>query len=438
MDVITTIFAFLTLVEDFYWSYVGFVLVLGAGLYFTLKSGFFQLVTLLHMPTHLKDIINSAKGSEYGIHPIRLYFASVGGMVGLGNIVAVVTVVTIGGPGGLFWMWLAAFVGMIIKYCEIYLGVQYRVKNDRGGYDGGPMYFLQAAFKSRFIASAAAVFLLIYGVEIAQFTVLTDTFAEIMQVNRLWVVAGLLLLVLYSNLGGIRSVSAWCSVLMPPFMLVYIIACVYVISIHGDVLLALLKEIVPSAFSGHAAVGGFAGSTWLMAASAGTSRAVYSGDIGIGYDATVQSETRLVSPIKQARIAVFALLSDTLICTLSCLVLLVTGLWQSVEGMELSQYVRVAMLPHVPYVHLWLPGAFFIAGFTTIIGYFSVGMKAAQFLSPKFGRRIYYIYGCCAFVVFSYFEQAQVLTIMNICAGMLVLCNLSGLLRLRKQISFKN
>ena len=134
----------------------------------------------------------------------------------------------------------------------------------------------------------------------------------------------------------------------------------------------------------------------------------------------------------------FALLSDTLICTLSCLVLLVTGLWQSVEGMELSQYVRVAMLPHVPYVHLWLPGAFFIAGFTTIIGYFSVGMKAAQFLSPKFGRRIYYIYGCCAFVVFSYFEQAQVLTIMNICAGMLVLCNLSGLLRLRKQISFKN
>jgi len=431
-------FMLLAWIDTIYWSYIGFVLVLCAGLYFTLRSRFFQFSTLYHMPTHIRDIIHSAKEHQYGVHPLRLYFASVGGMVGLGNIVAVVTVVTIGGPGGIFWLWVASFLGMIIKYCEIYLGVKYRVKNDKGGYDGGPMYFLQAAFRGRGMPIAAAIFLMIYGVEISQFTILTDTFSNLFHIHRLWVVVLLLALVLYSNVGGIARVAAWCSILMPPFMLGYIIACIWVICLHGDVLVRIVGEIIPSAFSGHAALGGFAGSTWLMAASAGTARAVYSGDIGIGYDATVQSETRLVSPVKQARIAVLALLSDTLICTCSCLVILVTGLWYSAEQMQLSEYVRTALMPHVPYVHLWLPAAFFIAGFTTIIGYFSVGMKAAHFLNQRYGRKLYMGYGCIAFIVFSFCEQSQVLTIMSIAGGLLVLCNLTGLLCLRKEISFKN
>jgi AGCS family alanine or glycine:cation symporter len=431
------LFGILAQFDRIFWEYIGFTLVLAAGVYFTFITHGYQFTTLRHAATNIKALMHDHDPNDRGAHPIRLYFASVGGMVGLGNLVAVVTAVTIGGPGSVFWLWVASFSGMLIKYSEIYLGLKYRVHNDHDGYDGGPMYYLQAAFKSKFLPIIVCVLLCIYGVEVSQFLILTDTFSKGYSINR-WLVIGVLLAaVLYVGFGGVKRLADVCTILMPPFMLLYIGMCFWVIGHHFSELLHIIPVIFKSAFAGHAAVGGFAGSTLLVAAQYGTARAVYSGDIGIGYDSIVQSESRVKSPARQARVAVFSLANDTFICTLSCLVLLVTGLWTSTDGLLPSEYIPTALGMYFPHIGIFMLVLFFLAGFTTIVGYFVVGLKCARFLHAKYGQRLYIAYAIIAFVAFSFCDQASVMLIMSSSGGLLMLCNLLGVWKLRREIKFR-
>lgn len=430
------IFTILQQIDDFYWSYIGFALVTIFGIYFTIKSKGFQFKVL---STPLKTIQNLTKtqGQQQGAHPLALYFASLGGSIGLGNIVAVITVLTLGGPGGIFWLWVASLAGMLIKYAEIYLGITHRVKNHKGSYDGGPMYYLQHAFRTKWVAMIFAALMCIYGVEVSQFLILTDTFTDTFGINRHWVVAALLCCVFYGSLGGVSRLAKICTFMMPPFLIGYLIICLWIIIDQSSLLWHYFPTIFSSAFTGHAAVGGFAGSTCLMAIQYGTARAVYSGDIGIGYDSIIQSETRVQQAKYQARLSILSLLNNTLICTLSCLVVLVTNIWCENTALKPSEYVITALQQYLPYADVIMAIVFFLVGFTTIMAYFVVGLKSARFLHPKFGERIYLIYAFFAFIFFSYYDQTQVMLLMSVSGGLLMLCNLSGLWKLRHEIEFK-
>lgn len=430
-------FNILMSVDDFYWGHIGFILVLCLGLYFTFKSKFFQFRTLANLTKTMQDLQCEKGQDDQGVNPIRLYFASVGGMIGLGNVVGVVTAILIGGPGALFWLWIASICGMVIKYSEIYLGVKFRVKNTRGGFDGGPMYYLQQAFSLKLIPTLSAVLLCIYGVEVYQFVIITDTLTNTFAFNKIAVIATLIILVGYTALGGVNRLANICSVLMPGFMIIYIAMCLYVIGVNSDNLGAVTSSVFTSAFSGHAAVGGFAGSTFVLAAQNGIARAVYSGDIGIGYDATIQSETRSLYPERQARLAVFALLSDSIICTMSMMVVLITGLWQQPSALLPSEYVATALSDYFPHMNYFMAIFFFLAGFSTIIAFFTVGMKCSRFLSEKWGEKGYLIYGIFAFSFFSFFDQSKVILIMSLSGGLLMLLNLAGIIKLRNHIEFK-
>ncbi len=430
------LFSTLEWADQLYWSYIGFTLVVAFGLYFSIKTKGFQFSVLRHPVRVIKSLMGTNKG-QTGTNPIALYFASLGGSVGLGNVVAVVTVLTMGGPGGIFWLWVAAIAGMLIKYCEIYLGVTHRVKNNRGGYDGGPMYYLAHAFGVRWLPLVVAFLLCIYGVEVSQFLILTDTFTDTFGINRHWVIAILLTLVFYGSLGGVSRLAKICTVMMPPFLIGYVCMCLWVVVDQWAVFLELLPSIFTSAFTGHAAVGGFAGSTFLMAAQYGTARAVYSGDIGIGYDSIIQSETRLQDASQQARLAILSLLNNTLICTLSCLVVLVSGLWCAPGVLKPSSYVIAALSAYFPYMDIIMAIVFFLVGFTTIMAYFVIGLKAARFISPRLGERFFLIYAFFAFIFFAYYDQSQVMLLMSLSGGLLMLCNLAGIWKLRHEIKFE-
>jgi AGCS family alanine or glycine:cation symporter len=116
-------------------------------------------------------------------------------MIGVGNIVAVISTVTIGGPGSLIWLWIVSLLGMLVKYAEIYLGIKYRVRNNENSYDGGPMYYLKEAFGNNYISILVCVLLCIYGAEVSVFLVITDTITESFNCNRFLVIAILLFLV---------------------------------------------------------------------------------------------------------------------------------------------------------------------------------------------------------------------------------------------------
>ncbi len=439
MCIIDPFFCILGTIESFYWSYIGFTVVIAAGLYFSFRSGFYQLKVLAHPIRTIKAVQRSSEGRE-GISPFRVYFASVGGMVGLGNIVIVLTAVMLGGPGALFWLWIASFCGTLIKYAEIYLGMKFRIDDGLGGHHGGPMIYLQKAFKNKIVSRIVPIvycaLLAIYGVEISQFVVVTNALADVAPNYRSIVLGIILILTLYGGFGGIRRLANISTALMPPFIIAYLGLCLYVISLHAADLPAILVDVFRSAFTGHAATGGFAGSSMMMALQLGTARAVYSGDLGIGYDSIIQSESQARDPAAQACLSIFGVATDALICTMSILVVLVTGFWKT--EVQACHAVSSAFSQFFPHVDIFMALLIFIAGYTTIIAYLAVGEKAVRWLFPKWGRQFYFVFAAGAFLGFSFLDQCHAITVMSLSGGFLMLTNLLGIWRLRHEISFKN
>lgn len=430
------IFHELTKVDSFFWSYIAFVLILFLGCCLTFQSFFFQIRAFPSILKTFFQFLRKSSDDSRGIHPLRAFFASVGGMIGVGNVVGIVTAVQIGGPGALFWVWVAALIGTIIKYSEIFLGLKHRVKNAHGGYDGGPMYFLRHAFNNRFVPILVAFLLCIYGVEIYQFAVVTDSISNNFDINRYVVILFLLASILYFSLGGVSRVGQVCSWVMPIFMVSYLLMGSWIIIQEFAQLPDVLYSVFHSAFAGHAAVGGFAGSSMLLAIQHGISRAAYSADIGIGYDSIIQSESNTVYPERQARLAILGVCVDNVICTISILIVLLSGVWKANEAIEGSLLVQTALSHYFPFMNIFMPVFILIVGFTTIIAYFCVGVKCARFLYPSYGMPLYIGYGVLAFLFFSFFDQTQALLIMSISGALLLITNIIGIFMLRHQIVF--
>lgn len=154
-------------------------------------------------------------------------------MIGVGNVVGIVTAIQLGGPGALLWVWVAGFAGTLIKYSEIYLGLKHRILNERQSYDGGPMFFLQKAFGIKGISVVVCILLCIYGAEIYQFNVVVDTLSYSWGLNRFIIVLCLLGLILYATLGGVSRVARVCSCIMPVFICIHISMCLWVIGYHN-------------------------------------------------------------------------------------------------------------------------------------------------------------------------------------------------------------
>lgn len=433
--------AFLTALDSFFWGYIAFVLIIILGCILSLKARFFQIRAFPSIVRTFFSFLRKSSNKEEegvnsrGMHPLKAFFASVGGMIGIGNIVGIVTAIQIGGPGALFWVWVAGIVGGIIKYSEIYLGLKTRVRNEQGGYDGGPMYFLEKAFKNRFVPLFISLLLCIYGVEIYQFAVITDSLSTNFELNRHAVMITLLLLILYATSGGVARVGKICSWIMPFFMLLYLSMSSWIIFQEIALLPEILKNVFISAFTGHAAIGGFAGSSALLAIQHGISRAAYSADIGIGYDSIIQSESNTVYPEAQAKLAILGVCIDNLVCTMSILVVLISGIWTNVS-IDASQLVQTALSQYFPYMDIFMPLFLFIVGYTTMIAYFCIGIKCANFLSPQHGKKAYFIYGIIALIFFSFFDQTEALLVMSLAGGLLLITNLLGIFMLRHEILF--
>ena len=432
-----SIFNVINFLDGFFWSYIGWALITGAGVYLTIISRGLQFRALFNFRSNIKEIYSEGSNADNdGIHPFKLYFASVGGMVGLGNIVFISVALMIGGPGSIFWTVLASLSGMLLKYSEIYLGVKYRVQNPKGGFNGGPMYFLQKAFKPKIFAFIFAFLLCLYGVEISNFLIIVDRLEHSFEINRTVIILCLLAVVIYSAIGGIGRLANICTIIMPVFMLGYIIFSIYIIACNAEILPEFFKNVLVSAFAGHAPLGGFVGSSMILAAYLGISKTVYSGDIGIGYDSIVQSETRIVNPHKQATLAIYALFTDTLICLLTNTMLGVTGAWYTLNDLAPSDIVANVLSGYIPYSEIFMTLLLFFAGFTTIIAYLAAGTKCAEFINPRFGKIIYLLYATFAFIFFCNFSQENVIVIMGLLSGLLVLLNVCGILKLRKDIKF--
>ena len=391
-----TVFQLLSRADEIFWGYIAFILIMVFGFFLSFKGNFFQVRALPSICKTFFQFLTNRTDGKRGVHPLKAFFASTGGMIGIGNVVGIVTAVQIGGPGALVWVWIAGIVGAIVKYCEIYLGFKFR--------DGGPIYFLKKAFKSRLFPLAVAFLLCIYGVDIYQFSVICESITSNWHVPHILVVVTLLLSILYASLGGIQRIGKICSWIMPAFLLLYLFIGIWVIGQEVRVLPTLIATVFKSAFTGHAAVGGFAGASLLLAIQHGISRAAYSSDIGIGYDSIIQSESSTLHPVRQSRLAILGVFIDNTICTISILIVLISGVWKADVPLLGSQLVQVGLSNYFPYM--------------------------------EYFRKIFVVYACASFLFFSYMPQSHALLVMSISGALLLIINLSGIFRLRSEIIF--
>ena len=422
--------------EHFLWTYVGVPIVIFLGIYLTIKSNFFQI---RHLPTVFKIFFGFFRAphsaNEQGVQPLKAFFAAVGGCVGIGNIVGICTAVQLGGPGALFWIWMTAIAGMILKYSEVYLGVRYRVSNNAGGYNGGPMYFLTRVFKQNWVPKLVCLLLCIYGVEVYQFSVIATSVTTNWGVNSYIVIAILLALVIFAGIGGVRRVGNISSKSLPLFVFIYIGMGTWVLLNHLTLLPGVIHEIFISAFTGHAALGGFAGAGIMATMSHGIRRGCYTGDVGIGYASVIHSESSAQVPEKQAALAIFDIFLDTfIVCTTSLFLILTTGIWH--EPIEAGMLVQMALGQYFPYMNFFMPFFLFILGYNTINAYFCVGLKCAEHLSSRWGRPLYFVYAVLALLLFSFMGTAQAQTVMAIAGASLLVINGIGIFMLRNEISF--
>jgi alanine or glycine:cation symporter, AGCS family len=423
-----------TNLEDHLWTFVGFPIIILLGLYFTYQSRFVQFLKVPLLLTIFYRLLTGKRDSR-GIHPISAFFACVGGCVGIGNIVAICTAVQIGGPGALFWVWITALVGMMLKYAEVYLGLKYRVRNDSGSYNGGPYFYLKRACKTLFLPNLVCLLLCIYGIEIYQFNIMAQSIVINFNLNFYLVIAVLLALVMYAVSGGVRRVAHISSAVVPLFILLYVGMGGWVLLSNYSLLPDLIGQVFVSAFTGHAAVGGFAGSSVLMAISQGIRRGCYSSDVGVGYASVIHSESSVRKPERQASLVLCDVFLDIfVICTTSVLLILVTGVWQ--EPIHESLLIQTALSYYFPYMHYFMPFFLFLLGYSTIIAYFVVGVKCAEQLFPKHGRNLYYFYAIAALLTFSFVESREAIAVMAVTQILLLLINGYAFFKLRKEINY--
>jgi AGCS family alanine or glycine:cation symporter len=430
------IFSTLRAIEDVAWLYVGIPILMMYGLYISYQSSFLQIFKFSEILGIFYSLVSSKETSERGIKPIHIFFASVGGCVGVGNVISVCSAVKIGGPGAVFWLWIAALLGMMVKYAEIFLSVKYRKNDGQLNYIGGPVVFFKELVGGKYLSKIVAILICLYSVEVYLFKVVSSSLSKNWDLNYSVVVFALLFLILGAAQGGLRAVGRLSGFIIPIFLVLFAGMSMWVFIQNWTALPGVFALIFKSAFSYHAAAGGFAGGSMWLAMSHGVRRACYTGDIGIGYTGIIHASTSEKNPAREAVSGVISIFIDTfIICTLSLLLILVTGVWNS--GLNEEQMVVTALAQYFPHVDVIWPLFIFLLGYSTLISYFSAGRQSAREISKKYGPAVFSFLGSLIFITFSFVgSEEHCLTIMSLTGVLLLIINLYGMWKLSDAITY--
>jgi AGCS family alanine or glycine:cation symporter len=316
-------------------GYIGMVLIVplvGTGIYLTLRMRFIQMRKLKHSWEIIRGVYDDPKDAGDITH-FQALSAALSATIGIGNIAGVATAIHYGGPGALFWMWVTAFFGMCTKYVECTLSQKYRKINPDGSASGGPMYYIEkglgTGWKPLAVIFALCAALCSFGTGnmVQSFTV-ADSFRTEFGIPT-WisglVVASIVALVI---IGGIKRIGQVASKLVPFMSALYIIAALTILFLNYPSLPGAFTSIIEGAFTPLAGLGGFAGATMLYALNWGVKRGLFSNEAGQGSAPIAHAAAKTGEPIREGAVAMVGPLLDTLIiCTMTGLVILVTGAW---------------------------------------------------------------------------------------------------------------
>lgn len=370
-------------IDSFLWGPPLIVLLVGTGVFLTIRL---QLLQVFRLPTALGLIFKAKNKGDGDVSSFKALCLALAATVGTGNIVGVATAVQVGGPGAIFWMWMAAFFGMATKYGEGLLAIKYRTIDEKGQIAGGPMYYIERGLgrKWRPLAiffAASCILVAFFGIgTFPQVNAIVDSVELSFGVNKYITDAVITILVAAITLGGIKSISRAASAIVPFMAVLYLIISALILIIHASQIPAAVITIIHSAFTTTAASGGFLGATIMMAMKNGIARGVFSNESGLGSAPIAAAAAKTNWPSEQGLISMTGTFIDTIIiCTMTGLTLVLTGVWN-------GDAVGAAMTNSAFTSALGLLGGHFLTvslalfAFTTILGWNYYGERACLYL----------------------------------------------------------
>ena len=432
-----TIESILSAIDSFIWGAPLLILLLGTGLYLTLRLGFIQI---RYLPRALGYLFKKDKGGKGDVSSFAALCTALAATIGTGNIVGVATAVQAGGPGAIFWMWLVALLGMATKYAECLLAVKYRIRDKNGFMAGGPMYYIERGLGIKWLAKLFALF----GVMVAFFGIgtfpqvnaITHAMQDTFNIPVLVTAIIVTLLVGLIILGGVKRIATASSVIVPFMAILYVTTSLVIILLNIEQVPNAISLIIYSAFDPQAALGGAIGFTVMKAIQSGVSRGIFSNESGLGSAPIAAAAAQTREPVRQGLISMTGTFLDTIIvCTMTGIVLVLTGAWNNPElaGATVTNYAFAQGLGTSIGATIVTVGLLFFA-FTTILGWCYYGERCFVYLVGIRGVKLYRLAYIVLVGLGSFLHLNLIWIIADIVNGLMAFPNLIALIGLRKVV----
>ena len=424
---------FLNEIDAFVWGPPLLVLLVGTGILLTLRL---KLLQVFKLPQALGLIFSAKNDGSGDVNSFKALCTALAATVGTGNIVGVATAIKAGGPGALFWMWMAAFFGMATKYSECLLAVKYRTVDANGNISGGPMYYIENGLGKKY--KPLAVMFAVFGVLCAYFGIGTfaqvNSIVEITQISAgipvVYTGIALTVVVAAVTIGGLKSIATVAAKVVPAMALLYFLTTVGIMIVFADQVPAAIATVLNSAFTPTAAQGGFLGATVMLAMRSGVARGVFSNESGLGSAPIVAAAAKTKWAAEQGLISMTGTFIDTIIiCTLTGLSLVVSGVWCGpLNGAAMTESAFTMAFPAFGSI-LLLVGLVLFA-FTTILGWNYYGERCVEYLMGVKAILPYRIIFICLIACGPFLKLEEIWVLADIVNGLMAIPNLIALIAL--------
>ena len=420
-------------IDAFVWGPPLLVLLVGTGILLTFRL---QLLQVFKLPQALGLFFSAKNDGSGDVNSFKALCTALAATVGTGNIVGVATAIKAGGPGALFWMWMAAFFGMATKYSECLLAVKYRTVDANGNISGGPMYYIENGLGKKY--KPLAVMFAVFGVLCAYFGIGTfaqvNSIVEITQISAgipvVYTGIALTVVVAAVTIGGLKSIATVAAKVVPAMALLYFLTTVGIMIVFADQVPAAIATVLNSAFTPTAAQGGFLGATVMLAMRSGVARGVFSNESGLGSAPIVAAAAKTKWAAEQGLISMTGTFIDTIIiCTLTGLSLVVSGVWCGpLNGAAMTESAFTMAFPAFGSI-LLLVGLVLFA-FTTILGWNYYGERCVEYLMGVKAILPYRIIFICLIACGPFLKLEEIWVLADIVNGLMAIPNLIALIAL--------
>lgn len=430
MDIKTILDAF----NHHFTLFVVFPLIIGFGLYLTIRLRGIQ-ISHLKLSCSLLTKTNSDK--QGNISRFEAISAVLAGNFGTGNISGMAVAIAVGGPGALVWMWLMAFFGAVIQYASCFLGVAYRVKTKGNEYAGGPMYYLREGLGRRGLAVLFSIFTIIGAITVGNFAQINSVVLPLakMGLDPLYCSLVIALFVGVVILGGIQRIASLASFIVPFKAVLYLGTACLVLGLNYEQVIPAIGLMFRSAFDLSSLLGGVAGIGILKAITTGFDRGLFATDAGTGMVPILQASARSENPVMDGIATLIAPLMVMIVCTITGLVLIVTGAWQE-PGLQSTNMVIHAFTYGLgtPVGGYIVVAALVMFAYTTILAWAYCGEKALEFIVGSEKVRWFRWIYLALIPIGSVADVGLIWILADIAITLMLVANLIGIIGLADQV----